>query len=357
MRRVRGFTLIELLVVIAIIAVLIALLLPAVQMAREAARRSQCRNNLKQLALALANYETNTGVLPQIAYFGAFAGAHNCDRGPSAITMLLPYLEQNEIYNAFNFAFGATHTVTTPAVVENAVQATANARIVESLLCPSDGAGETLWNTFFTSNYGMNRGAPTGFQNGVVGMSPFGFSRPGYIGEGTIRMRDIIDGTANTASFSEFLIGRTAATTLDAASQKRLVYRGLPATARSSNQAEANGGYARNAINVCNAVAVNTNVAARWNIYTYWVYHGTQSNAQYTHYGPPNGRTCVSNATAHSDAHNGQLEQHPPTSNHPGGVLVAKVDGSVAFVGDAVDLNIWWAMGTRAGQETVDNQN
>ncbi len=355
MRRVRGFTLIELLVVIAIIAVLIALLLPAVQNAREAARRTQCRNNLKQLGLALANYENTTGVLPQLAYWAPFAGTHNCDRGPSAICMLLPYIEGSGVYNAINFNFGVTHRA--GGVIENNIQITANQRVIEALLCPSDGAGETLWNGFATTNYGMNRGAPTGWASNVVGMSPFGFSRPGYLGEGTLRMRDIIDGTANTAAFSEFLIGRTATTSTDPTNQKRLVYRGAGLTSRSSNQAEATGAYARAAIGVCNARPVNTNVAARWNLYAYWIYHGSQSNAQYTHYGPPNGRTCTNTGTAHSDAHNGQLEQHPPTSNHPGGVLVSKVDGSVAFITDNVDLNVWWAMGTRAGQETVDNAN
>src|SRR5664279_3879292 len=93
----RGFTLIELLVVIAIIAVLIALLLPAVQQAREAARRSQCKNNLKQFGLALHNYHEVNGMFPSGQYFNN-AGFQYC----SPVTMLLPYFEQSNLYNSYN---------------------------------------------------------------------------------------------------------------------------------------------------------------------------------------------------------------------------------------------------------------
>jgi prepilin-type N-terminal cleavage/methylation domain-containing protein len=92
-----GFTLIELLVVIAIIAVLIALLLPAVQAAREAARRAQCTNNLKQIGLALHNYESAVGALPWGQCYGNF-------NDWAAQVMLLPYLEQSPLFNALNFA-------------------------------------------------------------------------------------------------------------------------------------------------------------------------------------------------------------------------------------------------------------
>ena len=101
----RAFTLIELLVVIAIIAVLIALLLPAVQAAREAARRSQCTNNLKQLGLALHNYHSATNALPPAEMFLATAGTLGWGWNPSWAVCLLPHLEQQPLYNAYNFAW------------------------------------------------------------------------------------------------------------------------------------------------------------------------------------------------------------------------------------------------------------
>jgi prepilin-type N-terminal cleavage/methylation domain-containing protein len=128
-RNRRGFTLIELLVVIAIIAVLIALLLPAVQSAREAARRAQCVNNLKQIGIAMHNYHSSVNSLPW-------------GDGPwwiewSAHTLLLPYMEQTPIYNAINFSdtqpFGGI-----PMPVNNPANSTATYTVINGFNCPSD---------------------------------------------------------------------------------------------------------------------------------------------------------------------------------------------------------------------------
>jgi prepilin-type N-terminal cleavage/methylation domain-containing protein/prepilin-type processing-associated H-X9-DG protein len=126
----RAFTLIELLVVIAIIAVLIALLLPAVQAAREAARRAQCVNNLKQLALALANYESAVGCYPQGAqrdYVPPFNGFYICS---SIFVRLLPYMEQTQMANAWNYNICAYMSD----------QATVSGSGINTLWCPSDGS-------------------------------------------------------------------------------------------------------------------------------------------------------------------------------------------------------------------------
>ncbi len=135
----RGFTLIELLVVIAIIAVLIALLLPAVQSAREAARRAQCTNNLKQLGLAFNNYESSNGVWPMGAMTGVTSaqnsgwGAQLNNNGVSWVALTLPYFEQNTIWNSINFSVYITTSLAQPDF------ATAWYTKINTLQCPSDG--------------------------------------------------------------------------------------------------------------------------------------------------------------------------------------------------------------------------
>jgi prepilin-type N-terminal cleavage/methylation domain-containing protein len=140
----RGFTLIELLVVIAIIAVLIALLLPAVQAAREAARRSQCVNNLKQFGLALHNYHDTHGSFPIGQSLNVQTGSKN---DISAQTRLLPFLEQTPLSNAINFSFSST----TPP------NATALVTSVNIFLCPSDAAN-LLPVGWAGNNYRVNYG-------------------------------------------------------------------------------------------------------------------------------------------------------------------------------------------------------
>src|SRR5579872_1442081 len=135
--KLRGFTLIELLVVIAIIAVLIALLLPAVQQAREAARRTQCKNNLKQLGLALHNYESVLSTFPPNLVPG---GNFNYSAGNwGLLAYLSPYLDQTAIYNLMNLN-APTYASTAPFNIADPNNAKAAAIIVPSFLCPSDRA-------------------------------------------------------------------------------------------------------------------------------------------------------------------------------------------------------------------------
>jgi len=142
-----GFTLIELLVVIAIIAVLIALLLPAVQAAREAARRAQCINNLKQIGLAIANYESSNTIFPPGAFmsFGQNASNPNCapifSPAHTMFDLILPFLEGSNIYNSINFSVPAYNGGATAGGISGnygSVQATAYTTRINSYVCPSD---------------------------------------------------------------------------------------------------------------------------------------------------------------------------------------------------------------------------
>ncbi len=219
-QRSRGFTLIELLVVIAIIAVLIALLLPAVQAAREAARRSQCTNNLKQLGLACANYTNNTGVLPMAQFWAP--GPVTTSTSFGATMHLLPYFEQQNVANSFNYslAFGDIQNTTTHGIG------------IASLWCPSDAAVSTPVNTtgpvfagtpsinVQASSYGYNIG--TFFQvtqfpyTGAWMTSPatpsYAAVKTSFTGviyhESATSMAAIIDGTSNTFAVGEHAKGK-----------------------------------------------------------------------------------------------------------------------------------------------------
>src|SRR4051812_37397870 len=151
-----GFTLIELLVVIAIIGVLIALLLPAVQAAREAARRMQCVNNLKQIGLALHNYESSNRVFPPGRINTYVAGNGHCW---GAYSQLLPYLEQKALFDTMNFSMNPDPDYTTTTAAANR---TAAVTVVDGLLCPSDSGKAIVpvgGGLYAAHNYLLNVGS------------------------------------------------------------------------------------------------------------------------------------------------------------------------------------------------------
>ena len=203
-----GFTLIELLVVIAIIAVLIGLLLPAVQSAREAARRMQCINNLKQLGLATYNYiDTNQATPPFNESYNNVGYWVNWPLNWAAAT--LPGLEQSAMYNALNYDFGGFDS-------QNNTVSTSRVAI---MICPSEsvsqGPAGSGWNGW--SNYAANIGGPSPIQSFSGTIVPLAHGRdwnnatPGtgyYPGTlGPVRLQSITDGTSNTALCSERLVG------------------------------------------------------------------------------------------------------------------------------------------------------
>ncbi len=194
----RGFTLIELLVVIAVIAILVALLLPAVQAAREAARRSQCVNNLKQIGLALQNYHDSVGILAP-GYVSTFdTGGNDTGPGWGWAAMLLPQVEQSPLFNAINFNLA----------VEAQANSTGRLANVSAFLCPSD--------TTASAFYAVNRDVATGAaRNNICQVAPsnyvamYGNGEPGPDGDGVffrdsrVGLRDITDGTSQTLVVGE----------------------------------------------------------------------------------------------------------------------------------------------------------
>src|SRR5262245_4590203 len=210
--RHRGFTLIELLVVIAIIAVLIALLLPAVQSAREAARRAQCTNNLKQIGLAVHNYHSGHGSIPpsgtrSAGWYGYQPGMDFVQQY-SMKTHLLPYLEQQAVFNAFNMMQnpGPLAAGTPIQAYGGAVNSTAYLTNIPGFLCPSDAnpGNVSVANTNYPNNIGGNRAYAQ------VGWTPNG---PFYQMSWDTAIRDVIsfddisDGLSSTAIFSEWVKG------------------------------------------------------------------------------------------------------------------------------------------------------
>ncbi len=201
----RGFTLIELLVVIAIIAILIALLLPAVQQAREAARRSQCKNNLKQLGVALHSYHDSGKQFPKVCYSvsdtispnnqtGAVGTSYHWE-GRSAQTMLLPYMDQTPLYKKINpNAWWASQLV-----VNGSSNDVLRQTLLPTLICPSD----TLYTSADKGNcsYLISTGPNNGWD--ASSTSNVGFAHLNF----PTSTADIRDGTSNTIAFAEGLIG------------------------------------------------------------------------------------------------------------------------------------------------------
>ena len=366
----RGFTLIELLVVIAIIAVLVAILLPAVQQAREAARRTQCKNNLKQIGLALANYEETYGTYCHGK--GGTAGVgnnhqHNSGR-LSWYIPLLPFLDEASRFDQIQsgdpnyptlggIAPGGPRPWVTywePYQLEN-----------DDFKCPSDpgdGGNENI-----TVNYMCSRGDHVG-NSWDQGLNAQANNTSGLFGRNTyFKTSDVPDGLSNTVAFSERLRG----------SWRNFDNNGVKANPDRRNPL------------VRTAILVDVNVRARPSnciaditaasdglFYTSrisdlkhrggsnWV-DGQQENVAFNTVLAPNSGSCAHARNFNSDSGNSILTA---SSNHPGGVNAAMADGRVTFITDSIDTGdltqpdaprgespygVWGAIGTRAGADIV----
>jgi len=314
--RQRAFTLIELLVVIAIIAILIALLLPAVQQAREAARRTQCRNNLKQIGLAIHNYESSHKMFPpgRLGFPMVF----------SAQAHILPYMDNSTLYNLIDF--NTRPSFTTPAPSPMSRNDIAVRTIIPHYLCPSD-FGSVRGSEFGPTNYVAVAGSGTGASNSINTGDGVMYSRS------STRFRDVTDGMSNTACFGEHTLGVGGNPSSPSGSAPTnpegevLELTGATPTTDASCVVGAGGNWSGNR-------------GAKW-------MNGHYGDTLYNHYYPPNARQFDCGNASHN------FGLTAARSRHEGGVMLLICDGSVRFVSENIDLTNWRSIATRAGGEVV----
>jgi prepilin-type N-terminal cleavage/methylation domain-containing protein/prepilin-type processing-associated H-X9-DG protein len=329
-----GFTLIELLVVIAIIGVLVGLLLPAVQAAREAGRRAYCINNLKQIGLAVHNYHESLGSFPP----GQLLYMHWQDL--SAQIFLLPFIEQQALYNAFNLADVYPLTGLGPVLAYYPPNTTAARTQVAGFLCPSDSI--RLTNPEGHTNYCGNSGStPESSELITWANGPFVAAQPDdYRGCRVFRFANVRDGLSATACFSERVLGIGTTNQYDPMTPSTAVLVvGGPADA--SNTA-AYYQLCRSADPSSTPLVPNAPAPGM-----YWMF-GYLSQTRYTHIAPPNQQNCEIGGPW--DGERGAITA---SSRHPGVVNVLMCDGSVKNVKNSIAPATWWALGTMAGGEVI----
>ena len=392
MRARRGFTLIELLVVVAIIAVLIALLLPAVQSARESARRAQCQNNLKQLGLAMHNYMTQVGTFPPLVQNGSFNVWGNTygtnglyfDPWPLDWTAsLLGQLDQMPLYNQLNWnvssgwmGFGSTGWDPQNTSVLS-VQ-------IKSLLCPSENLNRPSIGPGTRKNYVANIGGPANIYAWSGMLVPLKDNPPlDYAGVywnqnsgTTFGAESVTDGMTNTAMFSETLIGTPPAGPMAlSATSRKGTYQWQLLIPNFWDQGPQGGVQAYTFYQACNAVpgtflskgfnqggggGVGTGIGllpANGNI---WMAGNAGSSLMwdaYNHFMPPNSQSCAASNNFYSTPYGEFMDAIPPSCNHPGGINICFADGSVRWVKNSVQYQIWWALGTRNGGEALSSDS
>ncbi len=318
----RGFTLIELLVVIAIIGVLIALLLPAVQAAREAARRSQCVNNMKQMGLAMHNYESTHGSFPPAKIYSQTDGTRpSNDRtgqgfvlNTTAFTLILNQLEQTPLHNAYNFSLpscNSIHQAPNTNLMGGAdghlANTTAIGTVVSAYLCPNMPPTEPITRPA-AGPYGMTNGLrggyllPCGLYYDGRNSPSIANPRPNDVAifsgnETATKLSEIRDGTSNTA-----LIGES-----------------------SQRKSSANYG-------------------PYWGAGAWTSVHGRSlpGNNPSVLYGTPNGKPTANASYAWQMG-----------SEHPGGMNLLLADGSVRFIKDTINPFTWYSLNTLKGGEVI----
>lgn len=367
-RKNRGFTLVELLVVIAIIGVLIALLLPAVQAAREAARRTQCTNNLKQMGLGAVNYESAHGNFPPGRLDPDWTdAAGNPKSGTNyesvAITdktgfysvhiWLLPYMEAGNVYDLIDFNVAQVKKMLNPKNPNYDAYATAQS----IFLCPSD---RNLGQIVSENNYRVNFGGDTpgaGEINGRKEPDILSKWHPGGNGAFTfgktgLKAKAFADGLSKTAFFSERIKGSGSGIGIPTKADMIKCPSPFTKNAIVDVPNSDNDLYAKAieyAANPKDEGQYNFDAAGRWigEWSNGWPFAGYDST-QYNHIAPPNwvGQDCGVSFISDTPAEHAIVAAR---SDHPGVVVVCFGDGHTSTVSDDVDLLVWRAAGTRAG--------
>lgn len=334
----RGFTLIELLVVIAIIAILIGLLLPAVQKVREAAARTKCLNNIKQLAVACHTYHDLAGKLPpavQMKMTGTAAvtapnDAEGQNFGPNWLVLILPHMEQGNLYNSAGT--GINNYLLTGDASWRSVRTT----LVPNFLCPSDSGGQTPWTgvtnyagwargNYACNAFGIHQGSSNGWTSTMNGAWPTLEASPPYSNPGLpvgtpgggvmcinygAKVNTIEDGSSNTVMLGEVRIGSELAAT-DARGTWALGYPGASVLAGQASWD-------------C-MVPNNTD------------YQADDVGPGSVDAGPKGMGACVGCS----------FQQGQARGKHTGGVIVAMADGSGRFVRNSVSQATWFLMNSR----------
>jgi prepilin-type N-terminal cleavage/methylation domain-containing protein/prepilin-type processing-associated H-X9-DG protein len=332
-----GFTLIELIVVIGIICILMAISLPAVQSAREAVRRAQCQNNLRQIGLALHSYHDANDCFPL-----GYTYVHDTSKKEftylaffSIHVRLLPYLEQSALYDSVNFTAGTIpfETFQGPQLrpqelAGNATQATVYQTTVRLFLCPSDGGNFARAGNNYRANDGVG---PWNLMSAEFPDSGNGLFESLRL----TRASSVPDGLSHTAAFSERLRG--------SGDDQRLVperdYWPKPGLTLTADQL----------VQGCRIAARSVLTEGFIHSGRWWFWTGRERTL-YTHTQPPNGTVpdCISGAFRTAP---GMVTAR---SLHPGGVNLLMADGSLRFVSENIDTAVWRGLGTRNGAELVD---